>query len=263
MKKISLITSLALITSLGLVGCGGGGSVNSSAQGNISIAGTAIDPELQNATVCLDLDQDMQCSQDEPTATTDKDGRFSLSVSQAQVDGNYPLIVIHGTDRESGEAFKGKLMADVSTTMQNITPLTTLAYAHKQKDMEKMEKILGLTHDEIHENMIKAAEERGDIAPLKIALTLEKSAEALVPEDPFAFYKNCSEAIVQAKSTSSLKSIILSITPILMRSKMDSFLKEVLNTSISDAYALSEFTRDATLRWGIDHESMLEEIINP
>ena len=62
MKKISLITSLALLTSLGLVGCGGGGSVNSSVQENISIAGTAIDPELQNATVCLDLNQDMRCS---------------------------------------------------------------------------------------------------------------------------------------------------------------------------------------------------------
>ena len=99
MKKISLITSLALITSLGLVGCGGGGSVNSSVQENISIAGTAIDPELQNATVCLDLNQDMRCSADEPTATTDKNGTFRLSVSQAQVDGNYPLIVMNGTDR--------------------------------------------------------------------------------------------------------------------------------------------------------------------
>ncbi len=263
MKKISLITSVALIASLGLVGCGGGGSVDSSAQGNISIAGTAIDPELQHATVCLDLNQDMSCSQDEPTATTDGNGAFSLSVSQAQVDGNYPLIVINGIDRESGEAFKGKLMADVSTNIQNITPLTTLAYAHKQKDMGKMEKILGLTHDEIHENMIKAAEERGDITPLKIALTLEKSAEALAPKDPFQFYKNCSEAIEHAKNTSSLKDIILSITPITMRSKMDSFLKEVLNTSISDAYALSEFTRDEALKWSIDHESMMEEITNP
>jgi ABC-type glycerol-3-phosphate transport system substrate-binding protein len=61
MKKISLITSVALIASLGLVGCGGGGSVDSSAQGNISIAGTAIDPELQHATVCLDLNQYMDC----------------------------------------------------------------------------------------------------------------------------------------------------------------------------------------------------------
>jgi len=263
MKKTSLITSLALITSLGLVGCGGGGSVNSSAQGNISIAGTAIDPELQNATVCLDLNQDMHCSQDEPTATTDEKGTFRMSVSQAQLDGDYPLIVMNGTDRESGEAFKGKLMAYVSTTMQNITPLTTLAYAHKQKDMEKMEQILGLTHEKMHENMIKAAEERGDITPLKIALTLEKSAEALAPKDPFQFYQNCSDAIEHANKTSSLKSIILSITPITMRSKMDSFLKEVLNTSISDAYALSEFTRDAALQWGIDHKSMMEEITNP
>ena len=263
MKKISLITSLALITSLGLVGCGGGGSVNSSAPGNISIAGTAIDPELQNATVCLDLNQDMLCSQDEPTATTDEKGAFSLSVSQAQLEGSYPLIVMNGTDRESGEAFKGKLMADVSTTMQNITPLTTLAYAHKQKDMKKMEQILGLTHEEIHENMIKTAEEKGDVAPLKIALILEKSAEALAPKDPFAFYKNCSEAIAQANNTSSLKEIILSITPVNMKADMDSFLKEVLNTSISDAYALSAFVRDETLTSGIDYESMLEEITNP
>ena len=186
-----------------------------------------------------------------------------MSVSQAQVDGNYPLIVMNGTDRESGEAFKGKLMADVTTTMQNITPLTTLAYAHKEKDMAKMEKILGLTHDEMHENMIKAAEERGDIAPLKIALTLEKSAEALAPERSFYILSKLFRGYRTCEEYFFFESIILSITPVTMRSKMDSFLKEVLNTSISDAYALSEFTRDATLRWGIDHESIMEEIINP
>ena len=265
MKKTSLLTSLAVVASLTLVGCGGGGGGTSDAQSS-TISGTAIDPELQKATVCLDLNHDMSCSQDEPTATTNTEGVFSLNVSQAQLDGNAPLMVINGKDRESGKAFKGKLMADVSTALQNITPLTTLIYAHRDRDMTKLEKILGLTHEEMQENMISAADEKGDIAPLKVALALEKSAEALSPKDPFEFYRDCSDAIEKAGTTASLEDVILSMVPVTspaLRDNMKKFLDDVRNTPASSAYDLANTAREKALGYGIDYESMLEKITNP
>jgi len=266
MKKTGLLTSAALIVSLGLVGCGGGGGTSSTSDAqSVSISGTAIDPELQSATVCLDLNHDMSCSQDEPTATTNTDGTFSLNVTQAQLDGDAPLMVINGTDKESGKAFKGKLMGDVSTTMQNITPLTTLIYAHGDRDMAKLERILGLTHEEMQENMISAADEKGDIAPLKVALVLEKSAEALSPKDPFEFYRDCSDVIEKADTTASLEDIILSMVPVTspaLRDNMKKFLDDVMNTPASSAYDLANTAREKALEYGIDFESMMEKITN-
>jgi len=257
MKTTSLLTSVAIVASLGLVGCGGGG--DSSAAQTTSVSGTAIDPELQGATVCLDLNQDRNCTQDEPTATTDQSGNFTLSLSQSQLDGSSPLLVMYGTDRESGESFKGKLLADVNNTMQNITPLTTLAYNQTVEEMAKVENILGLNAATIEANMITLANE-GNTSSLKVALSLQKSAEAITPEDQLQFYTTLSEKIKTSNQTDTLQTLILDMTPSTIKPQLTELLTDIEDSNLSEPYALAQEARMKAIALGIDYESMIQQI---
>ena len=281
MKKTSLITSVALIASLSLVGCSSGGSgdtaetATSTAETTVdntlkTIYGTAIDPELQGATVCLDTNLDENCTEDEPSATTDENGSFSLNVTTMQLESTAPLMAINGVDKESGEAFKGKLIADVDSTYQNITPLTTLAYekiqenrdkglANIQSGMSYLEDTLGLSSEAMQENMITLANE-GHTTSLKVALVLEKSAESIVPSNTLQFYKDLSIEINASKALTLLDSI-MEITPTDLKNHVKSLVEDILNSDLSDPYALAEEARTKAIELGIDQEERIEEEI--
>ena len=270
MKKTSLITSVAVIASLGLVGCGGGsgGSGDTAAASSVSttsISGTAIDPELVGATVCLDLNQDENCTSDEPSATTDGNGNFSLNVSTMQLEGSAPLVAMNGVDKESGEAFKNKLMADVNSTKQNITPLTTLAYEKIKENMDKgltnvqsgmtaIQDTLGLTSEEMQANMIALANE-GNTTALKVALVLQKSAEAIDPSDTLKFYKEFSQEIDTSKPMALLDSL-MKVTPTTLKADVILLAKNILDSNVTDPYALAEEARMKAAELGIDQDEM-------
>ncbi len=284
MKKTSIITIVALVTSFGLVGCGGGSSSDDSSSGingssnsgnssnsslnTTSVYGKAIDPELVGATVCLDINQDGNCTENEPSATTDENGTYNLELSAEQLNGEYPLIAVNGIDKESGEAFKGKLIADVNSSYQNITPLTTLAYEKMQQDinktitdmqlgMEKVEDILGMTYEEMQVNIITLAND-GNTTTLKVALALQKSAEAIMPADTIQFYKDLAQQIDIAGQVDTLVTSILKITPQDLQSVISSLLETILNSNLTDAYALAEESRMKAIELGIDQEAMME-----
>jgi len=272
MTKTSIITAVALVTSFGLVGCGGGSSTNASANNASSatslVSGKAIDPELVGATVCLDINQDGNCTEDEPTATTDENGTYSIDLSMEQLNGEYPLIAIDGIDKESGEAFKGKLFADVNSSYQNITPLTTLVYEEMQQNMnktatemqlgmEKLENVLGITYEEMQANIITLANE-GNATALKVALILQKSAEAITPTDTIQLYKDLAQQIDIAGTADTLVSLILEITPENLKDEISALMETILNSTLTDAYALAEEARLKAIELGIDQESMIE-----
>jgi len=257
MKTTNLLTSVALIASLGLVGCGGGGSV--SAQGTTAVSGTAIDPELQDATVCLDLNQDRNCTDGEPVATTDENGNFSITVSDTEYQGSAPLLVIGGIDIATDKEFKGKLLADINSTRQNITPLTTLAYNNTKAEMEKVENILGLTAEEIEANMITLAN-KGNTASLKASLELQKSAEAISPADQLQFYTKLSEEIKASHQEDTLKTVILNITPNTIKTKLETLLTDIENANTSEPYTLAQDAEKKAIDLGIDYEKMMQQI---
>ncbi len=259
MKKTSIITAVALVTSFGLVGCSGGSSDSSSTAtvSTSSISGQAIDPELVGATVCLDLNRDGICNENEPSATTNEVGTYSLNLSDEQFNGAYTLIAITGVDRESGEAFKGKLFADVTGSYQNITPLTTLAYKEMQVSMEKLENALGLTSEEMQANIIALANE-GNTKALQVALTLQKSAEAIAPRDTIQFYKDLAQQINRVDGRDNLRTSILEITPQNLKDEISSLVETILESRLSEAYALAEEARMRAIALGIDHITMLE-----
>lgn len=80
--------------------------------------GKAIDGYLAGATVFVDVDGDGQLDADEPRATTDADGDFTLP----RVAGE--IVAFGGTDIATGLAFTGVLKAPSGATV--VTPLTTL-----------------------------------------------------------------------------------------------------------------------------------------
>ena len=272
MTKTSIITAVALVTSFGLVGCGGGSSTDTSTNNASSstslVSGKAIDPELVGATVCLDINQDGNCTEDESTATTDENGTYSIDLSTEQLNGVYPLIAINGVDKESGEAFKGKLFADVNSSYQNITPLTTLVYEEMQQNMnkaatemqlgmEKLENVLGITYEEMQANIITLANE-GNATALKVALILQKSAEAIIPTDTIQLYKDLAQQIDIAETADTLVSLILEITPENLKDEISTLMETILNSTLTDAYALAEEARLKAIELGIDQESMIE-----
>jgi len=266
MKKLSIFASIAIIANLGLAGCGSSSSTPSGTEATASdilVQGTAIDPELVNATVCLDVNGDENCTSADPSTTTDKNGHYALTLTKAQVESDAPLLVVGGEDKATGEVFKGKLLADLNSTSQNITPLTTLSYMELKEDVQgtstaKLETLLGLSYEEMQSNIVAIANE-GETKALQTALTLQKSAEALMPEDTLKFYTALAEKIESADTTQTLEGLILELTPDDIKTDMVSFIETLMTTSLEDAYAIAEEAKDEALSRGLDFESRIIE----
>ena len=97
-------------------------------------SGYVVDGYIRNAFVCLDIDNNNECDDDEPYSKSSGDGSYSLDVSalsDAQ-KGGAQLITIGGTDNDSGYRFTGQLQAPLYTDASgniHITPITTLLAA--------------------------------------------------------------------------------------------------------------------------------------
>ena len=127
--------SIGLVSAalLGLYGCGGGGgsgTTTAAATTTVDVPITVIDGPIQNAQVCLDINDNGVCDGSEPTGKTDADGKVNLKVNSTDV-GKYAVIAVVGTDAidvDTGAVptpFTMKAPADQTTV---ITPLTTLVH---------------------------------------------------------------------------------------------------------------------------------------
>ena len=140
--KIALKRLVLGLTGAGLLalyGCGGG---SSSATNNETPAGvvvattdvslTVIDGPIENAQVCLDINNNSVCDANEPTGKTDATGKVTIKVNSTDV-GKYPVIAVVGTDAIDADTglvptpFTMKAPADQTAV---ITPLTTLVHNH-------------------------------------------------------------------------------------------------------------------------------------
>ncbi len=210
MKRNSIVKSIALSVTLSVVlaGCGGNSStpkdvvkddVAKDAISSITISGKAIDGYLQYATVCLDLSQDGYCQEGEPTAQTAKNGSFNLEIKpDIQIKDSFTeamLLVYGGKDVDTGEDFRGKLLAPREAEVVNISPMTTLVAKAVQKELkdtkltkeqmkekvrdhkEKIAKIFNIEIDDI----IKDPVAHKDTNPklIKEALKIQKAVEAM------------------------------------------------------------------------------------
>jgi hypothetical protein len=129
MKAANKIFSLpfALATSAALlVGTGGCSDRN---RDLIEASGLAIDGYLQSATVCVDINGDKQCSDNEPSDTTDANGQFALGTFQSAplLVGITPGVTTDSpTQGVAGSAIEHTFFLTAPLNSSSITPLTTL-----------------------------------------------------------------------------------------------------------------------------------------
>ncbi len=134
---------LATLIAGSLTACGGDSSSsgNTTADPSPSVGetlnGKAADGYLQDALVCLDLDQNKSCDDGEPSAITDQNGGFSLVATQEQIDASPLLVeVIAGKTTDSDEpgvAIVKSYKLTAPAASEFVSPITTLI----QNEIEK------------------------------------------------------------------------------------------------------------------------------
>lgn len=106
------VLSLALLTACG----GGGGGPDDGVDANptaTNFSGTVIDGYIEGAKVCLDMNANLQCDGDEPTATSKADGTFSLVVTGLAADkikAAHLLTEVPSTAKDADDG--GKTLAE-------------------------------------------------------------------------------------------------------------------------------------------------------
>ncbi len=136
MKTTPRPTHLATLftTVVALTACGGGGGDPPAAPPppapatTANITTTVIDGPLQNATVCLDTNNNGACDVGEPSARTAADGSATLTVPIADA-GLYPLVAVVGTDAVdsvSGPVTVPYVLSAPADRTGVVSPLSTL-----------------------------------------------------------------------------------------------------------------------------------------
>lgn len=139
---------LALAVALTACGGGGGGSAssgNGSGSGSAQLVtsttlnGVAVDGYLQNAKVCLDLNDNLVCDSGEPSATTGANGSYSLTAPSLEAANSHRVIVeaVAGTtiDADAPGAPIGQSYVLVAPIGQHavVSPIGTLLHHLQQR----------------------------------------------------------------------------------------------------------------------------------
>lgn len=130
MNLTTMKVSISAITLATLVACGGGSSASGVAN---TMSGAVMDGLIENAKVCLDLNNNLQCDAGEPSAVTDKNGNYSISYI-GSLDGLHVIAEVTAESKDAddnGQTLKqaGKEafnLASPASRPEVVTPLTTL-----------------------------------------------------------------------------------------------------------------------------------------
>ena len=255
MKNLTILsTGVALATVLVLNGCSGSSTTDT------TLSGTAIDPELSGATVCLDLDKNRVCDANEPTTKTDVAGQYRLTITSEQHAQTHALLAHGGVDTGTGKAFSGKLTAvkNAGQTVHNISPLTAMVEARYeycltsttcQETAETIRMELAehveLHEAEIDENIVTLANE-GNREPLKVALACQKSAEILDPEDSLKFYRLMAEkGFAESATWKEHLDEVVAASP--YADETHALVSEVMDITTGTAHEIAQQVQDTIL----------------
>jgi hypothetical protein len=151
---------LAISSALTLAACNGGGSGggSSSPSASASISGVASNDILAAATVCIDLNDNLQCDSNEPSTVTNSTGQFSLTgLNNTDIQDKYLIVEIEGNTTGNSSPGKSNVLvrklpvsiaASASLTAQSINPFSTLLGA-TDITLAELAGALGVTEDEL------------------------------------------------------------------------------------------------------------------
>lgn len=145
MKTIRLLTIIFL--TIFFTACGGGGSGGGSSSN--SVTGYVLDGAVEDATVCIDLNSNKKCDSDEPTGTTDNEGKYllnyasSIDLTKYQIIADISASTAKDNDYISGKPNYDYTMSSYDNSLDevNITPMTSL--------MQNLKKYTSYTDSEI------------------------------------------------------------------------------------------------------------------
>ncbi len=108
---------------LALVACGGGGGTAAPA----TLSGVVIDGYIKGAKVCLDINSNAVCDSNEPTATTDVNGAYTLTYD-GSVAGMHIIaeVPVGAVDADLGVVSKTYSLFAPAASAATVTPLSTL-----------------------------------------------------------------------------------------------------------------------------------------
>ena len=125
-NKFKLLT-LAGAVSIALSGCLSGDG--DTAVTPVKLSGVVADGYLENATVCLDLNENKACDADEPQAITDSAGAYSFDTNESD-SSKYPVIsIITSATKdadEPGRTLEPYIMSAPAGKPDFISPMTTM-----------------------------------------------------------------------------------------------------------------------------------------
>lgn len=148
-QKTFLLTGIALAIAT-LAGCGSGGGSGGGTTPVSQIAGAVIDGRIAGATVCLDLNANLACDTNEPSAATDASGNYTLNTAGLTVNdvmAAHLFVTVPSTakDLDDGgltisaagkQAFTMLAPGSANGTVL-VTPLTTLVSNELMRDPSK------------------------------------------------------------------------------------------------------------------------------
>ena len=203
MKLISLVSAIGLLSLLNACGGGGGGGTLTAVTEN-TVSGYAIDGYLSMAEVCIDLNDNFLCDQDEPSTLTDTSGRYTLTnVTQDQLKSHSILVYARAGVTVDLDNPIHPIVSDYLLTAPpgslDITPLTSLIKAEMvlNKVDEATARVntynklfvlgddawkTGLNYGNLYQNYIKS----GNFALQKIAASILEKKSVFTGADYYA-----------------------------------------------------------------------------
>jgi hypothetical protein len=129
-KRSLRISAFAVISFCFLSSCSG-----DSADASLSASGKAIDGYLKNATVFFDLNGNGTLDSNEPSATTNENGAFTINTTKSIAEANpIVVLVVSGTtidmDSPNSPVSASYSLAAPVGAYTNVTPLTTLVASY-------------------------------------------------------------------------------------------------------------------------------------
>ncbi|QOP41725.1 Ig-like domain-containing protein [Sulfurimonas marina] len=208
MKHFFLKTSMMSLGTavvLGMTGCSGGGSSDSTTT-LTSISGGAVDGYLQGATVFVDSTADGEQNATEQATITDTNGDFTLT---GTITNGTKIYAYGGIDRSTGKPFEGRLSAIYQGKTPILSPLSTYVTAMVAKGVDidtaktKVAANFGLSAEDVDKDPM--TEPTVFLAAQKVQKTVEVVAAATGESDFNKAYEDvfASLASVTDENTSS------------------------------------------------------------